>query len=207
MTRRISVRPQHTETRYEKVMTMNQGALRIASGMSARKVSTEAEAEDVRKADEDEKEDESEEASIPRSRSSARAPTEKERAEHNVTHLPYRNWCPICVAARGTSDPHRSKPAQEHGPEVAYDYCFLRNAPLEDYAPVLVSKDRATKILCAHVVPQKGAEVEWIRKQCLRDLAKVGHHGRMIMRSDQEVALVDLLKELAKARSPAETVL
>ena len=26
-------------------------------------------------------------------------PTEKEVKEHNVTHTPYRSWCPHCVTA------------------------------------------------------------------------------------------------------------
>ena len=28
-------------------------------------------------------------------------PTEKEVEEHNLTHLPDRNWCPHCVAGKG----------------------------------------------------------------------------------------------------------
>ena len=26
---------------------------------------------------------------------------------HNATHVPFRDWCPICVASRGRSSPHR----------------------------------------------------------------------------------------------------
>ena len=33
-------------------------------------------------------------------------PSERERAEHDITHLPYRSWCKICVAARGKAAPH-----------------------------------------------------------------------------------------------------
>ena len=28
---------------------------------------------------------------------SSRLPTEEEGAQHDLTHLPYRNWCPVCV--------------------------------------------------------------------------------------------------------------
>ena len=35
-------------------------------------------------------------------------PTPQEILEHNVTHLPYRSWCPICVQSRG-----RPKTAQQ----------------------------------------------------------------------------------------------
>ena len=27
-------------------------------------------------------------------------PTEQDIKEHNVTHLPHRSWCPVCVKAR-----------------------------------------------------------------------------------------------------------
>ena len=32
-------------------------------------------------------------------------PTPAERAEHEVTHCPYRPWCPVCVEAMGREDP------------------------------------------------------------------------------------------------------
>ena len=33
-------------------------------------------------------------------------PTQQEILEHNVTHLPCRNWCSICVEARGRQNNH-----------------------------------------------------------------------------------------------------
>ena len=36
-----------------------------------------------------------------------RLPTEKEIEKHNLTHLPYRNWCSACVAAKGKDLDHR----------------------------------------------------------------------------------------------------
>ena len=35
-----------------------------------------------------------------------RLPTQAEVDEHNLTHLPYRNWCPICVQAKGKDMDH-----------------------------------------------------------------------------------------------------
>ena len=34
-------------------------------------------------------------------------PTDAVRMAHNATHVPYRDWCSICVASRGRSSPHR----------------------------------------------------------------------------------------------------
>ena len=36
-----------------------------------------------------------------------RRPTEKEVELHNLTHLPYRNWCELCVAAKDKDLDHR----------------------------------------------------------------------------------------------------
>ena len=33
-------------------------------------------------------------------------PTPKEVDDHHVCHALYRNWCPICVGARGREDAH-----------------------------------------------------------------------------------------------------
>ena len=54
-------------------------------------------------------------------------PTEEERRAHEVSHVPYRSWCPACVAGRGRSDRHAvSTEAEEHTkPVVSMDYCYL----------------------------------------------------------------------------------
>ena len=54
-------------------------------------------------------------------------PTEEERRAHEVSHVPYRSWCPACVAGRGRSDRHAvATEAEEHTkPVVSMDYCYL----------------------------------------------------------------------------------
>ena len=39
-----------------------------------------------------------------------RKPTQKEVEEHDLFHLPYRNWCAICIKAKGKELDHRSRP-------------------------------------------------------------------------------------------------
>ena len=36
-----------------------------------------------------------------------RLPTQAEVDDHNITHMPYRNWCPHCVRGRGKDLDHR----------------------------------------------------------------------------------------------------
>lgn len=33
-------------------------------------------------------------------------PSQSEIDEHNITHLPFRNWCPFCIRGRGQSSGH-----------------------------------------------------------------------------------------------------
>ena len=45
--------------------------------------------------------------------------------EHNLTHLPYRNWCSICVQAEGKDMDHHSAVDRERGlSEYCFDYCL-----------------------------------------------------------------------------------
>ena len=34
-------------------------------------------------------------------------PSQRERDEHDVTHLPFRSWCRICLEAKGKEKDHR----------------------------------------------------------------------------------------------------
>ena len=36
-------------------------------------------------------------------------PTEREREEHELTHVPFRAWCKACVAGKAQNDPHYHK--------------------------------------------------------------------------------------------------
>ena len=69
-----------------------------------------------------------EEAPVRRTRNPA-DPTADERARHDATHLPFRAWCPVCVAARAIEDPHYRATVDEKAegkPQVFADYCHIR---------------------------------------------------------------------------------
>ena len=42
-------------------------------------------------------------------------PSAEDVEKHDATHVPYRNWCPICVAARGKEDPHKRQVGARQG--------------------------------------------------------------------------------------------
>ena len=50
-------------------------------------------------------------------------PSQKEIIEHEATHLPYRNWCPVCVQAQGREmDHNKVKKGVRNLLEYSWDY-------------------------------------------------------------------------------------
>ena len=50
-------------------------------------------------------------------------PSKTEVDRHNLTHLPYRNWCPHCTRGRGKEAPHRrSEGGIGDIPEISLDF-------------------------------------------------------------------------------------
>ena len=62
-------------------------------------------------------------------------------------------------------------------------------------------------MVSAHVVPLKGAVIEWVIQQCDRDLERLGHYVQITLKSDQEQAIVHVLKEIANLRGFRGTLL
>ena len=88
----------------------------------------EAAAEDEEAAAEDEEDaaEEGEENDV-RIRRPPGNPTKEEVRKHRATHVPYRSWCPVCVAARAHRSGHVAAPEPlDDTPQIAMDYCFLR---------------------------------------------------------------------------------
>ena len=56
-------------------------------------------------------------------------PTQREREEHEATHVPFRDWCAHCMMGRGRTHHHVAKQkSEDHSrrPIIAMDYFFMR---------------------------------------------------------------------------------
>ena len=54
-----------------------------------------------------------------------RLPSKEEVEQHCLRgHIPYRDWCHVCVRAMGKSTPHRQSNRERSVPEYSLDYCF-----------------------------------------------------------------------------------
>ena len=111
----------------------------------------------------DDKEEQSEESrAVKVGQKKMMTPALAEREEHERTHIPCRSWCRHCVAARASNPAHRrrkfAKAVEDDRDmkQVSCDYCFMRDQPGMESAKILVSKDRAARMVSPHVVPLKG---------------------------------------------------
>ena len=152
-------------------------------------------------------------------------PTREEWLRHMVSHMPYRAWCPHCVAGRGKASAHFSK---LHEPQriISCDYCFMgkggeeevkrsperRLAParVEEEAPVVVAGDdeeRGCVAVLVHknhldrwvdsdVVPSKGAD-PWATK-CGTDALEDSGLTNFVYKSDGENAIKTMKREVAR---------
>ena len=83
---------------------------------------------------------------------------------------------------------------------VSADYFFPKDAPGHKGVTAIAVRDRDTSILAGHVVEQKGAGQQGAVNQLLKDLRNMGHHDKIVIRTDQEASIIDLFKRAAKDR-------
>ena len=136
-----------------------------------------------------------------------RAPTLKEREEHNVTHLPYRSWCRVCVAARAVDDAHRHRRPDEVAdeaageiPKVYFDYGFFRTRVASPQLPFLVMTCKKTGMRRAVTAPDRTGRNQGLINVIEQYLREMGHHGPVVLRSDGEHGLGALLQSVAESR-------
>ena len=125
-------------------------------------------------------------------------PSIEERRRHEVTHWPYRSWCKDCVAGKAKASPHfkqnKNKVEEQELPTVCFDYMFL-----DGKTPILVYKEKKSKMIFAHVVEQKGVGDGRLIERIVKNIDGLGY-GRIIVKSDQEPAMKDLTEEVREKR-------
>ena len=136
-----------------------------------------------------------------------RRPSPKEVEEHRRTHLPYRNWCEICVRAKGKDMDHRKDAGKERGmSEYSFDYCFPGDE-LGFKVTVLAGRERATGMYSATTVPMKGSTGQFAIDKIMETIDEVGDTGQtIIMKTDQEPSVVNLVEDVVKAREEGRTI-
>ena len=78
---------------------------------------------------------------------SPKSPSRLEKENHELTHTPYRSWCPHCVRMRGRNTAHKKQEKKEKSwiPRISFDYFFFSQE--EEHAntnPMIVMVDEET---------------------------------------------------------------
>ena len=136
-----------------------------------------------------------------------RRPSEREVKEHNLHHLPYRNWCKICVQAKGKDNDHRKSTQEERGlSEYSFDYCFPGDE-LGCKLTVLVGRERVTGMYSGTAVPMKGSMGQFVIDKVMDTIDEVGDTDQqIIMKTDQEPSSATLVDDIVKAREDGRTL-
>ena len=169
--------------------------------------------------------EESEEAITAKVLPSPSPPSRQEMLEHNITHVPFRNWCPHCLAGKAKSMKHMQGAGLgvSETPVVSMDYMFMgdrsKEADVEgedeevisdekyeiedsddQKSKILVIRDAKSRVCAAIPVPKKGLDADgWSLKETLRFLEFLGYTN-IVLKSDQEKALEALFNKVRTHR-------
>ena len=131
-------------------------------------------------------------------------PSQEDRDHHALTHLPFRSWCAHCVRGCGQTHPHhRVVRDSDAVPELHIDYCFMGKKD-EKAQPILVARDRDTKMTLSFLVKEKGAMDMYVVKRILAFIKELGHEGsKIIVKSDQESPIKAVIDKVMQLREGA----
>ena len=129
---------------------------------------------------------------IPKELPSPTLPSKAVVEHHNLTHIPYKSWCPICVAARRKNNAHRSNQGEDRTvPLLCADYCFVSESTDDENLSVLVGRVYPSTSIVAVPCDRKGHDEYTAHR--LQSFVKSEGLPSLVYKSDQERALRRLL--------------
>ena len=102
-------------------------------------------------------------------------------------HLPYRNWCPVCIAANWRDLDHSKDQGKERMlPDYSWDSCSPGDELGFKWA-VLVGRERGSKSRTRSAIPMHGGRRKCATDKCLECIDEHGDRKRdLIVKTDQE---------------------
>ena len=97
-------------------------------------------------------------------------PADAVKMAHNATHVPFRDWCPICVAGRGRSSPHRRVVVNKTAdtlPKFQTDCMFIRTVAESKTQPCVTFVETRSGVVISFMCARKGG-YEDLTKEILR---------------------------------------
>ena len=135
-------------------------------------------------------------------------PSKEEWDEHQRTHIPFRKWCPHCVRGKCKGATHKKSEKSEEEkeqevPVILLDYMGKKTkdewSQRVEASPIIVGINGKDKGVFAHMVPRKGIDAHAI-KMIAREVKLTGY-SKLILKSDQEPAIRELIEAVERERS------
>ena len=130
-------------------------------------------------------------------------PTDAARMAHNATHVPFRDWCPICDASRGRSSPHRRVVVNKTAdtlPKFQTDYMFIRTVAESKTQPCITFAETRNGVVISFMCARKGG-YEDLTKEILRHFEVYGFLNPVIIQCDKEMRIIDVCRKVARERN------
>ena len=127
-------------------------------------------------------------------------PSDMERREHNLVHIPFKPWCELCIAHKSRQDKHHVEPHDSSTHSlVSFDFGFSsRLTDDADKLTILCIHDRATKLVHAVPAEQKGGKsFQYLLGELCRFILWTGHQT-ISVRSDNEPSCLALIEGVKK---------
>ena len=143
----------------------------------------------------------------PRSLPTPKLPSAEAVAHHNLTHFPYRSWCPYCCAGRRPNSHHLTRfvDAGRTLPMCHADDCFIRDNDDDRALTVLVGRMSPSRALLDTMCNTKGPQDMYALNR-LENFLKDKEVSKTPDRSDQEPAIVALIEAALRNCRKAGTV-
>ena len=129
--------------------------------------------------------------------------TDAARTAHNATHVPFRDWCPICVASRGRSSPHRRVVVNKTAdalPKFQTDYMCIRTVAESKTRPCITFVETRSGVVISFMCARKGGYGD-LTKEILLHFDAYGFLSPI-----KEMSIIDVCRKVARERN-ARTVL
>ena len=117
-------------------------------------------------------------------------PTADEIREHELTHLPFRSWCEICV--RSKSKQNQSRAISVRQPVIQVDYAFMGDSQSDTQVTLLTATDVLSGMGLACVVPSKG-RIVYAQAELRKFVLEIGRTFG-IVQCDPEASLKALVE-------------
>ena len=143
---------------------------------------------------------------MPRPQHLAEPPSEDLQMKHNLTHLPFADWCPSCISHRSRPDRQERTGAvkDSSNPTVSFDFAYTKAvgpdgiARNTDTVIALVMVDSVTNYVGCVPVKSKAQTDLMVRK--LTQFTQVLGHAEVTYLCDNEPAARQVQKLVVRAR-------